>query len=802
MKKKKRLEQVIKNMNKHDLIKAVILGVSLSTTLGTTAQAGTLSPGDYTSDSAITLTTTDTAIDTSGTYNIKNSNKTLTINSEGNYHPIALHDKGTSVINGNIVLNMNNLPSEYFSWNHALLSNKSKLTLNGDLTVNSDSPNTTFKTTGRLIHVAKGSELTINGNVKMDITSYSQTGTEGSQTAFIADDSVINVNGDLCDIESRFKNGTPSSGANTVYAIGTGIINFNSTKTVIKSGGDKPDAISAKYGTNPQININSKITQVVGSIDFHGAKETGTVSAVFDGADSFWYGDLSDNTPNGTIKEGDLRVTFKNGATYIPFGVYEKNQYGAKKYLSAITLENGGIINLFDSNAQQKWADEGLLDTFPELSKAKLDYILLGNLKGSGGSFYLDMNDTDKSKTDMVYVLKDTGDSGIHGIQSYPTDSFNNINPQNTLRFATVAAAAADKVTFQDEINMYGKSLWDYKLKIGHSAYDLNDPENAIYNGNRDGLSAATIDTMMTGGMNWYVYDYVKLPVPSVVTAEAASDAAYGLWRYDDTLRKRLGDMRYMDGQKDGMWVRYRTNKTSADSFDGSNQMYQLGYDKRDGNTVYGVAADHTQGSNTFNAGSGKNSMTNVSVYATNYHKNGVYSDLVGRIGKVLANMHSHGAYNDYTDFNSWGYTLSYETGKTFNHSNGWFIEPETQLVLGRLNGSDSTSNYGFNMNRDAVTSVLGRLGVVLGRKVSDHTDYYMKANIYREFAGDGSMDFYYGKDYLHYDGNHKDTWYEIGLGGNVKINDNNYFYCDILKTFGADIQKKWQVNTGLRWTW
>jgi hypothetical protein len=108
MKKKKRLEQVIKNMNKHDLIKAVILGVSLSTTLGTTAQAGTLSPGDYTSDSAITLTTTDTAIDTSGTYNIKNSNKTLTINSEGNYHPIALHDKGTSVINGNIVLNMNN----------------------------------------------------------------------------------------------------------------------------------------------------------------------------------------------------------------------------------------------------------------------------------------------------------------------------------------------------------------------------------------------------------------------------------------------------------------------------------------------------------------------------------------------------------------------------------------------------------------------------------------------------------------------------------------------------------------------
>ncbi len=254
------------------------------------------------------------------------------------------------------------------------------------------------------------------------------------------------------------------------------------------------------------------------------------------------------------------------------------------------------------------------------------------------------MNSTDKAKTDMIYVLNNTGTSGVHNIQAYSADSLANVSAKNTLRFATVAAAAANKVAFQDEMNMYGKSLWDYKLKIGHSAYDLNDPENSVYNDSRN-IYGASIDDLMNGGMNWFIYDYAKTPVPSVINSEAAGDAAYGLWRYDDTLRKRLGDMRYMDGQKDGIWIRYRTNKTTADAFNGSNQMYQLGYDKRDGHTIYGVAIDETQGSNTFRNGNGDDSMTNLSLYATNYRKGGVYSDIVARIGKVRANTDKDAAF-------------------------------------------------------------------------------------------------------------------------------------------------------------
>ncbi|MCH4178974.1 MAG: hypothetical protein LKF47_03775 [Megasphaera sp.] len=88
----------------------------------------------------------------------------------------------------------------------------------------------------------------------------------------------------------------------------------------------------------------------------------------------------------------------------------------------------------------------------------------------------------------MIYILDSTARAGQNNIESYSDDSFANISKSNTLRFATVASPAANKLIFKDKMNMYGKTLWDYSLLIGHSAYDVNNPENTVYNNNRDGL--------------------------------------------------------------------------------------------------------------------------------------------------------------------------------------------------------------------------------------------------------------------------------------------------------------------------
>ena len=43
------------------------------------------------------------------------------------------------------------------------------------------------------------------------------------------------------------------------------------------------------------------------------------------------------------------------------------------------------------------------------------------------------------------------------------------------------------------------------------------------------------------------------------------------------------------------------------------------------------------------------------------------------------------------------------------------------------------------------------------------------------------------------------DTWFELGLGCNIKLGNSSHLYGDIERSFGADIQKKWQVNAGVR---
>ena len=45
------------------------------------------------------------------------------------------------------------------------------------------------------------------------------------------------------------------------------------------------------------------------------------------------------------------------------------------------------------------------------------------------------------------------------------------------------------------------------------------------------------------------------------------------------------------------------------------------------------------------------------------------------------------------------------------------------------------------------------------------------------------------------------DTWFELGLGGNVRISKTGNFYGEVTRGFGGDINKKWSVNAGLRFT-
>ena len=69
------------------------------------------------------------------------------------------------------------------------------------------------------------------------------------------------------------------------------------------------------------------------------------------------------------------------------------------KRISNITLQNGGIINLYDEDIQNTWANtrateggKSLLELWPALKDVKHDYVRIGKLEGNGGIFRLDLD--------------------------------------------------------------------------------------------------------------------------------------------------------------------------------------------------------------------------------------------------------------------------------------------------------------------------------------------------------------------------------------------------------------------------
>ena len=125
------------------------------------------------------------------------------------------------------------------------------------------------------------------------------------------------------------------------------------------------------------------------------------------------------------------------------------------------------------------------------------------------------------------------------------------------------------------------------------------------------------------------------------------------------------------------------------------------------------------------------------------------------------------------------------------------------------MGSASYTTKQGLWNRQDAITSVIARGGFRIGRDMVTDKDqlrrsYYFKADIMHEFNGDRSMiarsaD---GLDTLCTDYDGKRTWADIGLGVDMEMNKNSYFFMDVERDFGSGISRTWQINGGFSWQW
>lgn len=324
-----------------------------------------------------------------------------------------------------------------------------------------------------------------------------------------------------------------------------------------------------------------------------------------------------------------------------------------------------------------------------------------------------------------------------------------------------------------------------------------------------EGLISGAISAKMNNGTGTDGVNTVTLTdiqqAQSTSTMDNMRDLAavsIAAWRQEDsTLSQRLGDLRESkEGQ--GIWARMNRGEFEySGAFKNQYNYFQIGYDMAKGDWHYGAAVSHTDGETSYASGYGENDSTSLSLYGTRLMNDGQYLDLVLKVGRLSNEFDNYAETAGHThgDYDAWGTAISGEYGKKLDLKEGWFVTPQAQLSLMRIGGEDYTTSNGIAVSQDTLYSAVGRVGFEAG-KDTGWGSLYAKASVLHEFAGDADTYVRRGDQSNSYSQDLGDTWYEAGFGFNWKMGNGSYFYADVIRTFGGDIETPWQWNAGVRW--
>lgn len=666
------------------------------------------------------------------------------------------------------------------------------------------------------IYVRDGATLNIDsGDNEVYIAAIGADGTGREDAAISAKyDGHFNLTGNNVKIIGSVDFVNPNNGGSGTDNEATIILNSNK---------------SFWYGNEAQAPVKGQFTDAVDAVaDKVGGYEGSILKSVFENVSE----EIFNNTAKNYLGSGELNLILQNNAEWVYnsngteyttvktavlgdllkqilpedmegfVGLVDQviNKIGPEidlpttsevSHISAITL-NGGVVNLQDDDIKAKYADY-----IGDLSKYKEHHkVTIGELKGNGGIFKVDLDwDTNNGQkvetknSDYIYI-----------------ENVENADSQQIVDFDASKAHLENMEINKDK-------LYFANVADGNTSFTT---ASSVYS-NAGNVFDYTYGTGSDNGKDWYIAVSGKSAEsnPNFSAAKGAMYAGYALGTELDTLNKRMGEARYLE-EDDGVWVRYRHSKTGwDDTYETNGDMFQLGFDnevtEKDGKHYRGVAIDYTDADTNIMgiSGEGEHERYAVSLYDTWLGEKGHYRDLVLRGGRINSDYDVSGAFsNGYEDiggdYHQWFGSISAEWGCKNDMGTGWYFEPQVQAQLARVGGASYVSDSGVDVDQDGATSLIGRAGFRIGREyVKDngkHDNFYIKADLLHEFAGDKSFsltgnDGRYDKEY---DG--QETWCDVGIGADISLGKNSYFWADVERTFGADFDNTWQINGGFRW--
>lgn len=639
-----------------------------------------------------------------------------------------------------------------------------------------------------------GENSTLTGDVKA-------TGTPPTKSWFYgwrsASGTTLNLN--MTGANAAQKGNLVADGSNTLNA------NYTGTGSSLTGNANNTGIMNLTFDN--QSRMTGNITN--GQADYaDGTSFDGQLKADFDNG-STWTGDLTNTAgttnvgiDNGSTWDGNLSsesgtatVSLNNGSAW----------NGTASGNGNINLANNSLWNLTaDSTANSVNPDAGSLISLAGVAR-KLETQSLG---GSGGTFLMDLKyqdddvNTYRDGDSSDFIVAHGGNGSTYNVALSGNSSVNGMTEGSKLYFASTAAnSSVFKLNQNIEVQNYNK-IYNKNLSV------LKDTNNLSVKKDTD-----TSNSDLKGFDNWFLtpdaskgHDGDTIN-PNGIVPGSVANAAFALWRDDDTLLKRLGELRY-NQQDDGIWARLVNKHLERDGrhgFKGNYKTIQVGYDKKkdtadNSSWYYGGAVSHLWGDTDYTDGYGKQKETDLSLYGTNIRPHGHYLDLIARVGRIDSDYTT--SYGDHGEFENWGMSIGAEYGRKKVLGSGWSLEPQAQLTYHYLWGDDYTTSNGAKVSQDNADSLVGRLGFVLGKEFKVGTPHagrvYLKASVLHDFLGDTGSRITDDLTY-HDDDDLGDTWYVAGVGTDVYLGSNTRFYFDAERNFNADVKMKYRFNAGLR---
>lgn len=589
-----------------------------------------------------------------------------------------------------------------------------------------------------------------------------------------------------------------------VYALAAesqGVINVNGD-LLIENIGDSSEgaekyfnAVVAAGGTvniNAAGNADRKI-RITGDIATYGAGSTIDLQLL--NKESYFTGASSTNG-------GAVDLTLANGAVWRVVdrslcGDANEDAVRSNSQISALTLD-GGVVNMYNGSL-----------TFQNLQ--------IDKLQGGSGTFIIN-TDLYNKQSDCLTVTSASG-AGNYKLLAYDP----NVALLADQKFSQKIADAPE-AGFNLASGIVEGALYNYQAQLAKST--------------KDGRTEWYI-TGLGSGEGEVVPPDLPSPDPSpdgdntsttVKSANSASGHMYFGWRNNTAVRQHLNKMQIAPEVPDGMgvvrniermlydkidnggvWVQFNRgeDKGSSGGFENRYSTYAIGFDNEvetdsKGSWVLGGAFVYTEGKGLYESGSGNYRDLGFNIYGVRRSLSGHYLDLNLKVNRMKNEIDSRTLTGEHvgSKLKNAGVSMEVIYGRrTPVGDRGWYLDPQAELTLGRMNGSDYDTDNDVNVKQDGFTSLVGGVGLAVGRTFTGGGNMYVRGSILHEFCGDGSIRMTDKNGaYLTRDFDYGDTWFEAALGGSVVLGKNLHLYGEVERSFGGDVTKNWGADIGVKY--